>query len=437
LDARYLLLQRWVGHIDVHVRRDYDVVMRERSLPDGAPAHGPLRDVAILFLRLGATAFGGPAAHVALLEDEVVRKRSWVSRDEFLDLYSASNIIPGPNSTELVMHLGYRRAGWPGLVVAGACFILPAVFIVWMIAWLYVRFGARFGVTSIMQTLYPVVLAIVAQAMWRLGSSALRGRLAVGIAVASVVALLLGVHELIVLLVAAVAAVVVSRLSNDASQSSSSLPFVVHAEIARSHVASSAIQAVRQVDSTVAATLASGAAVATTNTGILLSFAKIGSVLFGSGYVLLAFLRREFVERQAWLTDSQLIDAITVGQVTPGPVFTTATFVGYLLQGNMGAMAATVGIFLPAFIFVALTARGVSWLRRWRTGATLLTGLNAASLALMANVVIDMAPLATQSVLSVVLLVVSSVLLISSRAGPGVLLSGAALLGIFRQFNGV
>ncbi|HYG68935.1 MAG TPA: chromate efflux transporter, partial [Anaeromyxobacteraceae bacterium] len=300
------------------------------------PRPTPLRELALLFLRLGATAFGGPAAHVAMMEDEVVRRRAWLTREEFLDLLGATHLIPGPNSTELAIHVGHRRAGFPGLVVAGVAFILPAMLIVLAIAWAYVAFGEVPAAEGLLRGVKPVVVAVVLQALAGFARTAIRTGPLGAVAAAAAIASLAGAHELLVLAAAGVA-VVATRLARGGAR-----PPAV---------------ALAPASPIVAPALAAGAAAAAPATafGLFLAFVKIGSVLYGSGYVLLAFLRADLVERLGWLSEAQLLDAVAVGQVTPGPVFTTATFVGYVLAGTPGALAATAGIFLPAFVFVALS----------------------------------------------------------------------------------
>ena len=289
-----------------------------------------MRELAWLFLKLGTIAFGGPAAHIAMMRDEVVTRRRWMTEREFLDLVAATNLIPGPNSTELAIHVGHRRAGWPGLFVAGACFILPATLIVFAIAWTYVKYGARPDVRGVFSGIAPVIIAIVLHALWGMAKTAVTSVWLAVLGLASLVAVALGVHELAVLAGAGVIAVIGSR-TGSASQLAGFL-------------------------AAGAGTTAAAAAVPLSLSSLFWIFVKIGAVLFGSGYVLLAFLRADLVERLGWLTESQLLDAIAVGQFTPGPVFTTATFIGYLLAGTSGAALATTGIFLPAFFFVAITA---------------------------------------------------------------------------------
>lgn len=323
-----------------------------------------------MFLRLGTTAFGGPAAHVALMENELVRRRRWLSREDFLDLLGAANLIPGPNSTELALFLGHRRAGWPGLLVAGACFILPAALITTAIAWSYVHWGRLPELRGAMNAIQPVILVILGQALLGLGRSAIRSRIHGVLALASAVAALLGAHELVVLLLAGIVFQLIQK------------------SVPRDPVAgSSAKSGMPAWIPALAGGGSLGLATGPVTAGkLFLIFLKTGSVLFGSGYVLLAFLRADFVERGHWLTERQLLDAIAVGQFTPGPVFTTATFIGYLLHGGTGAAAATVGIFLPAFCFVAAGSWILATLRESPVARRFLDGVNLASLGLMAVV---------------------------------------------------
>jgi chromate transporter len=348
--------------------------------PAGPEAPPPSRgaqlwELAALFTRLGLTAFGGPAAHVALMQHEVVDRRGWMSRAELLDLYGATNLIPGPNSTELAIHIGHRRAGFPGLVVAGASFIFPASLVTLAFAWAYTRYGALPRVDAILYGIKPVIIAVVVQALVTLGRTALKSRLLVAVAVAAVGASLLHANEIAVLLGAAAFTALARRRPPPAAAALAPLPL--------------------------AASTAAAASVGLWP--LFLVFLKIGSVLFGSGYVLLAFLRADLVDRLHWMTEAQLLDAVAAGQITPGPVFTTATFIGYLLAGPRGAAAATLGIFLPAFFFVAVSGPLVPRLRRSPAAGAFLDGLNAASLALMAVVVLQLARAAVVDVPTAVL----------------------------------
>lgn len=319
-------------------------------------------------MRLGATSFGGPAAHIALMEEEVVRRRQWLTPEEFLDLLGATNLIPGPNSTEMAIHIGYRRAGWAGLLVAGICFIVPAAAITLALAWFYVRYGTIPRVHGLLYGIKPVMISVVLQALWRLGRSAVKSRSLALLGVLALTAAAAGAEELVVLFgTGLVAALWLARPASPTSAEAKAAPPPPLAMLGLAGGASAG-----------AGTVSSSA--------LFLVFAKIGSVLFGSGYVLLAFLRADLVEQHHWLSESQLVDAIAVGQVTPGPVFTTATFIGFVLGGGGGAAAATLGIFLPAFVFVALSGLFVPKLRSSRRASAFLDGLNVASLALMAVV---------------------------------------------------
>jgi chromate transporter len=359
-------------------------------------------ELALIFLRLGATAFGGPAAHIALMEDEVVRRREWLTREEFLDLLGATNLIPGPNSTEMAIHIGYRRAGWGGLVVAGACFILPAALLTMALAWLYVRYAKLPEAEAVLYGVKPVIIAIVVHALWRLGTTAMRSPLLVFAAIAAAIAALAGANEIAVLFATGAVLMLIrsrSRLSMFAAP--------------------------------VAA--ATAAAPAFGLLPLFLFFAKVGAVLFGSGYVLIAFLRADLVERWHWLTEAQLLDAVAAGQITPGPLFTTATFIGYVLAGAPGAVVATIGIFLPGFIFVALSGPLVPRLRRSRAAGAFLDGVNAASVALMAVVTWQIGRAALVDLVTTALAIASAILLLRFRINSAWLVLGGAAVGLLTR----
>jgi chromate transporter len=368
----------------------------------------PLGEIARLFLRLGTVSFGGPAAHIALMEEEIVRRRRWLTREAFLDLLGAVNLMPGPNSTELAIHIGLVRGGWPGLFVAGACFIAPAAMMVAALAWAYVRFGALPQVAGILAGVTPVVIAIVLQAIWNLGRSTLRTRTLIVIGAASIAAAALGVHELAILCVAGIAAWAASparRYDGD-----------------RAALGAGALALPAVAGGAVAVPFALAP--------LFLVFLKIGALLFGSGYVLLAFLRADLVVRLGWLTERQLLDAIAVGQVTPGPVFTTATFIGYLLGGVQGAALATLGIFLPAFVFVAASGVLLPRVRSSPGARAVLDGVNVASLALMIVVVAQLARSVSSRPIGIVLLAVSVLALVRYRMRGAWLLLVGALVGL-------
>jgi chromate transporter len=396
----------------------------------GVTGRGSLTELAMFFLRLGTTAFGGPAAHIAIMEDELVRRRKWLSRETFLDLLGASNLIPGPSSSELAIHIGYLRAGWMGLVIGGICFILPAAVLVAGISWAYVRFGHLPAVAALLYGVKPVVVAVILQALWGLGRTAVKSSL---LAVAGVICIALslaGVNALLILagtgaIVACVRAFLLERAKPRAAGS------VVFLLLRRS----ASLKLARLIPLVGAGTAAAlGPVVVPGILSIFLVFLKIGSVVFGSGYVLLAFLRADLVAHRGWVTDSQLVDAIAIGQVTPGPVFTTATFLGYLLRGPLGAIVATVGIFLPAFILVAISGPLIPRIRQSATAGAFLDGVNVASLALMAAVTYQLGRSAIVDWLTIALAVASAILLLRFRINSAWLVLGGALAGIAAQF---
>ena len=386
------------------------------SEPAAGSSATPLRELATLFLKLGTIAFGGPAAHIAMMEDEVVRRRRWLTREAFLDYLGATNLIPGPNSTELAIHIGRERAGWPGLLVAGACFILPAALIVTALAWVYVRFGSLPAAEAVLYGVKPVVIAIVLRALWGLGTTAIKTPALAALGVAGVAAAALGVHELLVLGGAALI-MASQQLISGARGPQAAVPVLFGTG-----------QMIGDSAGSVVGTLAGVAAFGLWP--MFWIFLKIGAVLFGSGYVLLAFLRADLVERLGWLTQQQLLDAIAVGQVTPGPVFTTATFIGYLLGRGPGAVVATVGIFLPAFAFVGLSGFLVPRLRRSRVAGAALDGVNVASLALMAVVSWQLGRSAIVDPVTAGLAILTLGLLLRFRLNSAWLIIGGALVGL-------
>ena len=378
-----------------------------------------LIELALLFGKLGTVAFGGPAAHVAMMRAEVVTRRAWLTEREFLDLVSATNLIPGPNSTELAIHIGHRRAGWPGLLVAGMAFILPATVIVFALAWAYVQYGELPDVRRVFYGIAPVVIAIVAQALWGMAKTAVASvRLAV-LTVAAVGAAAAGVHELAVL----GGAVIVSLLGWLARGSRAGAG-------AAAAMIATGMTGPRALAAGVLATTAAGAVSLST---LFWLFFKTGAVLFGSGYVLLAFLRADFVDRLGWLTEAQLLDAIAIGQFTPGPVFTTATFIGYLLGGTAGAALATLGIFLPAFAYVAISAPFIPHLRASASAGAVLDGVTVASLALMAVVTWQLGRASLVDVTTVAIAAVSLGALLTTRINSAWLILAGAIMGVIRQ----
>jgi len=368
----------------------------------------PLREVVSVFLRLGVVAFGGPAAHIAMMREELVRRRRWVSDAQFIDLLGITNLIPGPNSIEMAIHLGYLRAGAWGLVLGGICFIVPAMLIVMALAWAYVRWGGLPVATGVLYGVKPVIIAIVLQAMWGLARTAVRGPVLAGAFVVAGALALAGVHELLVLFGAGVVAALVAPRRRAVAGAVAALAWATPARVMA------------------AAAVAGGVTLGT----MTLVFLKIGAVLYGSGYVLLAFLRADFVERLGWLTDRQLLDAVAVGQVTPGPVFTTATFIGFLLAGWTGAVLATVAIFLPSFVFVAASRPLLPRLRGSRRAAAFLDGVNVAALGLMAAVTWQLGRAAVVDPLTAALALAAVVLLVRTRVNSVWLLAGGGALGL-------
>jgi chromate transporter len=375
-----------------------------------------VKELALAFLRLGFTAFGGPAAHVAMMEEEFVRRRAWLSPEQFLDLVGAASLIPGPSSTEVAIYVGYRRAGWRGLLVAGLCFVLPAAVLVTVIAWGYVRFGQLPAAGGVLYGVKAVIVAVVAQALFAFGRTALKSRGLVGLGLAAAVASALSVAPIFVLLAAGLASAVVHAAHTPRGPD----VLVGPASIGTASVG--------------AAVMAGGPAGLAK---LFLVFLKLGAVVFGSGYVLLAFLRADLVERGRWITESQLIDAVAVGQFTPGPVFTTATFIGYLAAGLPGAGVATVGIFLPSFVFVAASGPLIPRLRRSPVAGAMLDGVNAGAVALMAVVGVQLGRAAIVDVPTALMAVASAVALLRFRVNSAWVvlaggLAGAAVHGLAR-----
>lgn len=373
---------------------------------------GRLRELALLYLRLGTTAFGGPAAHIAMMEDEVVRRRHWLTREEFLDFLGVVNLIPGPNSTEMAIQIGYRLAGWPGLLIGGACFILPAALLTLALAWVYARYGALPQAASVLCGIKAVMIAVVLQAIWNLSRTAIKSKLLVLIGVLAVLTNALGVTVLVVLFGAGIAAIV-------AKQAAPALRTISPAAMAlplRGNIFTAFVGAL-------------GTGVPFGLVPLFTFFLKVGAVLFGSGYVLLAFLRTDLVLRLQWLSDKQLLDAIAVGQVTPGPVFTTATFIGYLLGRVPGAVVATIGIFLPSFVFIAIIGPLVTRMRKSVILAAFLDGVNVGALALMLVVTWHLGRAALVDFTTIGLAILSAVALIRFKINSTWLILAGGVIG--------
>jgi chromate transporter len=382
---------------------------------DAGPSHaGSLSEVAALFLKLGFVAFGGPAAHIALMRDEVVTRRRWVTEQQFLDLLGASNLIPGPTSTELAIYLGYARAGWRGLVLAGTLFILPAALISLALAWIYVRYGSTPEAVWLLYGIKPVIIAVVVQAIWALARTAVKGWLLAAIGALVLGLYAAGVNEIVLLLGAGVL-VMATRNAGHLRQRPRALVLV----------------------SMLGAPALSTAGAATVDpVSLFFVFLKIGAVLYGSGYVLLAFLRNDFVVRLGWLTDQQLIDAVAVGQLTPGPVFTTATFIGYIVAGTSGAALSTLAIFLPSFVFVAIVYPLVPRLRGSAWMSAFLDGVNVAAIGLMLAVTWQLGRSAVVDWPSAALALVATILLLRWRINSVWLIAGAGVIGTLIRWLG-
>lgn len=324
-----------------------------------------LSDVAKLFLKLGFTAFGGPAAHIAMMQEEVVNKRKWLNEQEFLDLIGATNLIPGPNSTEMAIHIGKKRAGWPGLMIAGLCFIIPAVLITYIFAWLYKVYGHLPEVAPYVYGIKPAIIAIILSAVYPLAKKSVKSLTLAIIGLVVLACSYVGVSEIYLMFGAGIVTMLFREISKQKSEHSHSLIFIP----------------LLQVPASIILTIS--------NMKLFWTFFKIGSILYGSGYVLFAFLDTELVST-GLLSRQTLIDAIAVGQFTPGPVFSTITFIGYQMNGWSGAIMATIGIFLPAFIFVALLDTLLKKMRSSVRLSIFLDAVNVASVAIIVSVCITM-----------------------------------------------
>lgn len=334
-----------------------------------------LREVAALFFKLGCIAFGGPAAHIAMMEDEVVTKRRWMTREHFLDLVGATNLIPGPNSTEMAIHCGFHRAGWPGLIVSGVCFIVPAVTLTGALAYLYTEYGQVPALEPFIYGIRPAVIAVIIGAVVKLGKKALKNRTLGVIGTGVAAAALLGLSEIAAILGGGLIGMIWLNAAK-AAQGKKAAAVAAPYPWAAGGWPLAAI------------TVPAGIAVSASQ--LFLSFLKIGCILFGSGYVLIAYLQGEFIDRLGWLTQSQLLDAVAIGQFTPGPVLSTATFIGYQLQGVQGALLATLGIFLPSFVFVAVLNPLIPKMRRSPWVSQFLDAVNISAVGIMAAVTVTL-----------------------------------------------
>ncbi len=379
-----------------------------------------LKELAQVFLKLGIIGFGGPAAHIAMMEDEVVKRRDWLTREHFLDLIGATNLIPGPNSTEMAIHVGYIYGGWLGLIVSGVCFIFPAVLITTVLAWIYVTYGALPQVSPLLYGIKPAVLAIILNALWRLGKKAVKSR-KLSIIALGVVALLLiaKLDEAIALLIGGILGMLWLR-------SDKNIPPGNQANLLVASLTTGAF----------GASVAPLSAVKVSLWQLGWFFLKIGSLLFGGGYVLVAFLQGGLVQEYGWLTQQQLLDAIAIGQLTPGPILSTATFVGYIIAGIPGAIISTIGIFLPSFFLTAALNPLVPRLRASKWTAAFLDAVNVSSVALMVVVTLQLG-VATLTIVkppyidfwAVLIAIVAGILAIRDQINAAWIVLGAALIG--------
>ncbi len=367
------------------------------------------KEVASLFLRIGATAFGGPAAYIAIMQRETVRNRHWLDDQRFLDLLGATNLIPGPNATEMALYLGLIRAGWPGYAVAGLLFLLPALLATLALAWVYVTYGSLPQVGWVLYGVKPIVIAIVIQALWDLGRKGIKGPLTAIVGAAVIAFYFLGFNEIALLF--AGAGIV--------------LLFQGGRRLLKKSLSAMLVLPVLKVP----LSMLTVGIVPFSQTTLFLTFLKIGSVIYGSGYVLLAFFNSEFVVRLGWLTHQQILDAIAVGQITPGPVASSATFVGYLMGGWPSALLATLAFFLPSFFFTALVSRILPWLRKsWWSGA-FLDGVNVAALGLMVGVTWQLGRAAVVDWFTILLTLISLLLVFRFKVNSAWLILGGGLLG--------
>lgn len=382
--------------------------------PDTKPStRQRLAEVSRLFLKLGTTAFGGPAAHIGMMHNEVVKRRRWLSDQEFLDLVGATNLIPGPNSTEMAIHIGFIRARWAGLVLGGMCFVIPAVVIVLGLAWVYVRFGMNIQATWLLYGVKPVVIGIIGHALWNLGQKAVRSIPMALVGSAVLVLYFLHVNEIALLLGGGFIVMTVLNLRRIRRRAVGAL---------LAPLAGLGLPALGSISFSLPV--------------LFFTFLKIGAVLYGSGYVLLAFLRADLVTRFGWLTDRQLLDAIAVGQVTPGPLFTTATFIGYLLGGVPGALLATLGIFLPSFVFVAISNPMIPRLRQSPWAGGFLDGVNAAALGLMAAVTWQLGRASLVDPLTIIMAIGTLGILLRFKVNSVWLVLAGGLVGLFSLLLG-
>ncbi len=382
-----------------------------------------LLTIALVFLRLGSTAFGGPAAHIALMEEELVRRRKWLTHEQFMDLLGAANLIPGPNSTEMAIHIGYKMGGHLGLAIAGISFILPAFLFVLLLAALYERYGNVIFATWALNGAKPVIIAIILQAILNLFTASIKSSKMRLTALAVLILYLTGINEITLLFGSGLIASIIHFARSKAPREKLAMGIIGSASTAL-------------VAGTYLLASFSPTNLPESLQALFLYFLKIGSVLYGSGYVLLAFLKTDLVENYHWITKSQLLDAVAIGQLTPGPLFTTATFIGFLVEGPMGAVVATIGIFIPAFLLVATTAPLIERMRASKLLSQFMDAVNAAALALMAGVLYQLGKTALVDIPSVFICMMSCFILVRFKINSVWLILAGAVAGvIFRRIN--
>lgn len=365
-------------------------------------------EVFLVFLKIGFTAFGGPVAHISIMQDEFVRRRKWLSDQKFLDLMGATNLIPGPNSTEMSIHIGFMRAGWAGLVVGGLGFLLPSTVIVLFFSWVYKNYGTTPQLNWVLYGVKPVILAIIFQALYALGKKAFKNGILAAVFFAGLAGYFLKVNELIILFGGGLLAVLIQKFKWP-PRNTQLLTFFLPLTFSAIPLLQTPVFNYQT---------------------LFLSFLKIGSVLYGSGYVLFAFIQTEFVQRLGWISEKMLLDAIAIGQVTPGPVSTSATFIGYQLGGMQGALIATLGIFLPAFFFVAISSPLIPIMRKSNWFSALLDGVNVSSLSLMAGVTWQIGQAAVTDWVSAGLALISLVLVFRFKINSTWIVLMGAVVGI-------
>ncbi len=382
-----------------------------------------MKELIALFVRLGFTAFGGPAAHIGMMEDEVVKRRRWMSRQRFLDLVGATNLIPGPNSTEMALHVGFDRAGWRGMLASGAAFILPAALTTGALGWLYVEYGSLPRAAPFLEGIQAAVLAIILTAVWRLGRKAAKSWRLLLIGAAAASSVLYGWNPIAVLFGGGILGAVWLRATAPRGDSAERALLLPLAPIVSTP--------------TLAAAAATPAAspVALTTLGLL--FLKIGAVLYGSGYVLIAFLQKSVVEHHGWLTESELLDVVALGQLTPGPVLATATVIGYMTAGLPGAVVATVAIFLPSFVFVSILNPLIPRLRKSAWLSAFLDAVNVAAVGLMAAVLIELGRGTLADWRPRLILALALIAILRFRVATPWVVLGAALLGALGRYIAV